>query len=141
MTNAQRDLFKAVIEEILGGGEKPETSKEVPTETKDFKSLVSKEEFEAIVKLKEAMENYIEVHNNRVLKGVKDIIEADEYAEAQYLMLQDVVNEAMKFIGMMYTIHTVDKKSIDDLAKELDTDVKGFCAHLVVNHMTEKLGL
>lgn len=139
MTNAQKDLFKAVIEEIIGGNEKPDTN-EVPTETKDFKSLVSKEEYEAIVKLKEAMDNYVNVHNNRVIEGIKDIMTASIYAEAQYMMLQDVVNDAMKAIGMMYGIHTVDKAVIDNLAEEFDGDVKGVCAYLMTKRMSEKLG-
>lgn len=140
MTNAQRDLFKAVIEEIMTGGKKPETH-EIPTETKDFKSLVSKEEYEAITKLKEAMDNYVEVHNNRVIEGVKDLMTASIYAEAQYMMLQDVVNDAMKAIGMMYSIHTVDKAVIDNLAEEFDGEVKGLCTYLMTKRITEKLGL
>lgn len=141
MTNETRELFKKVVAEMFGEDEKSEP--EVPTKSKDIDSFVTEEEFEAIKNLKEAFDNYVGVHNKCVFDNMEKLMTTkDPYAEAQYLMLQTVTNDLMKNIGLMFNVHTVDKATIDDLARDTtETDVNGFVAHLRLQLLEEKLGI
>lgn len=116
------DPMMELLRSIFGGDEESshetkEKPEEIPTETKGFQSLVSKEEYEAIKNLKVAFDNFVEVHNKEVLKMAK-LLDKSAYARVQYLLLNDCVDDTMKGIGRMYTIHTCDKEFIDELVEE-----------------------
>ena len=116
------DLIMELLDEILSGvtphEEEERPHEEPPTETKDFESLVSAEEYEAIKELHKAMDKFIEVHNNNVMSSVRKIGKLTPYARIQYSILSDVVEDAMTSLNIMYGIHTFDKESINDIMKE-----------------------
>ena len=115
------DLIMELLDEILSGvtpHEEERPHEEPPTETKDFESLVSAEEYEAIKELHKAMDKFIEVHNNNVMSSVRKIGKLTPYARIQYSILSDVVENAMTSLNIMYGIHTFDKESINDMMKE-----------------------
>lgn len=128
MTNErERELF----EELFGKKEeKP------PTKTDGFESLVTEEEFEAILLLKKALDNYLDVHNKIVAERIEkeeSLIEKGEYANIQYLMLGDCAKDAMKNINLMVGIHTLNKETIDEMAKHEEMSIEDFLHKLMVD--------
>lgn len=126
MSKHNDDLIMELLDEILRGvthdeeekHEEERPHKEPPTETKDFESLVSAEEYEAIKELHKAMDKFIEVHNNSVMSSLRKIGELTSYARIQYTILSDVIEDAMTSLNIMYGIHDFDKESIDDMVKD-----------------------
>ena len=120
------DLIMELLDEILSDVTHDEEEKrpheEPPTETKDFESLVSAEEYEAIKELHKAMDKFIEVHNNNVISSARKIGNLTPYARIQYSILSDVIDDAMTSLNIMYGIHTFDKESINDMMKETGCD-------------------
>ena len=127
MNERERELF----EELFGKKEeKP------PTKTDGFESLVTEEEFEAILLLKKALDNYLDVHNKIVAERIEkeeSLIEKGEYANIQYLMLGDCAKDAMKNINLMVGIHTLNKQTIDEMAKHEEMSIENLLKKLVVD--------
>lgn len=133
MNERERELF----EELFGKKEeKP------PTKTDGFESLVTEEEFEAILLLKKALDNYLDIHNRinteRMEKEVS-IIEKGEYANIQYLMLGDCAKDAMKNINLMVGIHTLNKQTIDEMAENDKMSVEDFLHKLMVDMLMKDI--
>lgn len=134
MTNErERELF----EELFGKKEeKP------PTKTDGFESLVTEEEFEAILLLKKALDNYLDIHNRinteRMEKEVS-MIEKGEYANIQYLMLGDCAKDAMKNINLMVGIHTLNKEVIDEMAKHEEMSLEDFLHKMMVDMLMKDI--
>lgn len=124
----QREDVMEMLKDIIGG--EPVTE-EPPRETEGFESLVSEEEFEAILKIKEAMDNFLEVHNKCAMEHIEDLHERSPYQRIQIMMLGDRVAEAQREILMMCGIHSCNKQFIDDLAEELGYTLKGLEHHLL----------
>ena len=127
MNERERELF----EELFGKKEeKP------PTKTDGFESLVTEEEFEAILLLKKALDNYLDIHNRinteRMEKEVS-MIEKGEYANIQYLMLSGCAKDAMKNINLMVGIHTLNKEVIDEMAENDKMSVEDFLHKMMVD--------
>lgn len=127
------DPMMMIMEMIFGEDmkedtkEKETTHAEPPTETKGFESLISKEEYEAIKGVKEALDKYIEVHNKNAVSMIDRMDKITPYGMIQYSILSDVVNEAMSAVSMMYGIHTLDKECLDEMAKDSGCDnIKDF---------------
>lgn len=144
MSREHKDPMVMLLEAMFGdGAPKCEPKKEAetpPTETKGFKSLVTKEEYEAIVKIKEAVDNYIDVHNRGVFEHARNRDGLnDSYASIQYLFLSDMIEDAMGAIGAMYTIHSFNKDMIDEVAREDNLTVKELEKKLVFESMMRKL--
>lgn len=102
----------------------PKTEKTETPYREGFESLVTDEEIEAIVKIKEAFDNYIEVHNRKTLENADKVMKLTPYARIQYLVLSDFTREAMKSISGMYHIREMDKKAIDEAFE--DSGVESF---------------
>ena len=99
----------------------------LPNETKGYESLVTKEEFEAIKKIVEAVDNFIDVHNHSTLENVTKIFTSTPYARIQYTALSDITREVMNSVGALANIHKMDKKMIDDAMYESgETDIKEY---------------
>ena len=124
----QRENVMEMLKDIIGGEPVVE---EPPRETEGFESLVSEEEFEAILKIKEAMDNFLEVHNKCAMEHIEDLNERSPYQRIQIMMLGDRVAEAQREILMMCGIHSCNKQFIDDLAEELGYTLKGLEQHLL----------
>ena len=124
------DLIMELLDEILSGvmhngeekHEEERPHEEPPTETKDFESLVSAEEYEAIKELHKAMDKYIKVHNNNVMSSARKIGNLTPYARIQYSILSDAIDDAMTSLNTMYGIHDFDKEFINDIVKETGCD-------------------
>ena len=118
------DLIMELLDEILSDvtHDEEEKHEEPPTETKDFESLVSAEEYEAIKELHKAMDKYIEVHNNNVMSSARKIGNLTPYARIQYSILSDVTDDAMASLNIMYGIHDFGKEYINDIVKETGCD-------------------
>ena len=139
MMNNTNDPMMERLRIIFGDSYTHEKSEEIPTETKDFGSLVSKEEYEAIKNLKVAFNNFVEVHNKEVIKA-SQVMDNDIYAKVQYLLLNDSINDVKDGIGKMYTIYTCDKKCIDELVElENLSSVEDFEKKLTTNQLMRKL--
>lgn len=140
MSREHKDPFMELLEAIFEGKAKSNEEPELPpTQTKGFKSLVTTPEYEAIMRVKNAMEDYIEVHNKCVIEHARNRDGLnDSYASIQYMFLSDMVEDAMSSIGAMYAIHTFDKDMIDDLAKEANLTVKELEKKLVFESMMRK---
>lgn len=127
------------IKEFLGKLKEEKEEVEPPRETKGFESLVCEEEFEAIKRVKETLEDFINVHNICTLKNLDKIPEASPYARVQLMLLGEVVNDAQIAVAMMYGIHTCDKEFIDGLCKEKETTINGLEAEMKFNKLKETL--
>lgn len=128
--------IEEIIEKAMGEKQKYD---EPPRETEGFESMITEEEFEAIVKVKEAMENYIEVHNKNVVGNIDTLIGSCDYAHIQLMLLGDAVDEAMKAVGLMYSVHNCNKELIDDLAEINGFTVKGLRGNLEKRKFEEAL--
>lgn len=134
MTNErERELF----EELFGKKEeKP------PTKTDGFESLVTEEEFEAILLLKKALDNYLDVHNRinvERMEKKESMIEKGDYANIQYLMLGDCAKDTMKNINLMVGIHTLNKEVIDEMAKHEEMSIENFLHKLMVDMLMKDI--
>ena len=139
MMNNTNDPMMELLRIIFGDSYTHEKSEEIPTETKDFGSLVSKEEYEAIKNLKVAFNNFVEVHNKEVIKA-SQVMDNDIYAKVQYLLLNDSIDDVKDGISKMYTIYTCDKKCIDELVElENLSSVEDFEKKLTTNQLMRKL--
>ena len=133
MNERERELF----EELFGKKEeKP------PTKTDGFESSVTKEEYEAILLLKKALDNYLDVHNKIVAERIEkeeSLIEKGEYANIQYLMLGDCARDAMKNINLMVGIHTLNKEVIDKMAKYGEVSIKNLLHKMMVDTLMKDI--
>lgn len=127
MNERERELF----EELFGKKEE-----NPPTKTDGFESLVTDEEFGAILLLKKALDNYLDIHNRintERMEKEESLIEKGEYANIQYLMLGDCAKDAMKNINLMVGIHTLNKHTIDEMARKDEMTVEQFLHKLTVD--------
>lgn len=134
-TNDKREFIEELLNVING---EPSTE-EPPKETKGFESLVSEEEFNAILDLKKAMDNYIDVHNKCMMENLLSD-EQTAYQKIQVMLLGDRVKEAQTAILMMCGIHSCDKDFIDSLAEEMGYTLKGLENHLLGNKVRSLFG-
>ena len=135
MNEREKELF----EELFG---KKEENEKPPTKTDGFESLVTEEEFEAILLLKKALDNYLDVHNKIVVERIKkeeSLIEKGEYANIQYLMLGDCARDAMKNINLMVGIHTLNKEVIDEMAKYGEVSIKNLLHKMMVDTLMKDI--
>ena len=132
----EREL-RELFEELFGKKEeKP------PTKTDGFESLVTEEEFEAILLLKKALDNYLDIHNKIIIERLEKgepLIEKGEYANIQYLMLGDCVRDAIKNINLMVGIHTLNKEVIDKMAKHEEMSLKDFLHKMMVDTLMKDI--
>ena len=129
--------IEEIIKEAIGGEQKYD---EPPRETEGFESMITEEEFEAIIKVKEAMESYLEVHNKNVVDNIDTLIGSCDYAHIQMMLLGDAVDVASKAIGLMCGVHTCNKELIDNLAEIEGFTVEGLRKHLEKRKFEEALG-
>ena len=125
----ERELF----EELFG---KKSEDEKPPTKTDGFESLVTDEEFGAILLLKKALDNYLGIHNRinvERMEKKESMIEKGDYANIQYLMLGDCAKDAMKNINLMVGIHTLNKQAIDEMAENDKMSVEDFLHKLMVD--------
>lgn len=142
MSREHRDPMERLLNALLGGEEPKNKEAETPppTETKGFKSLVTPKEYEAIVAVKEAMEHYIDVHNECVIENAKNGRVLEPYGNIQYMFLSSIVEDAMEDIGAMYAIHCLGKDEIDEMVEEAGApDVRDFERKIVFEMMMKKL--
>ncbi len=135
MNERERELF----EELFG---KKSENEKPPTKTDGFESLVTEEEFEAILLLKKALDNYLDVHNKinyERIEKEESLIEKGEYANIQYLMLGDCVKDAMKNINLMVGIHTLNKEAIDKLAKHEEMSIENLLHKMMVDMLMKDI--
>ena len=135
MNERERELF----EELFG---KKEENEKPPTKTDGFESLVTEEEYEAILLLKKALDNYLDIHNKIVAERIKkeeSLIEKGEYANIQYLMLGDCARDAMKNINLMVGIHTLNKEVIDEMAKYGEVSIKNLLHKMMVDTLMKDI--
>lgn len=129
--------IEEIIEKAMGEEQKYE---EAPRETEGFESMVTEEEFEAIIKVKDAMENYIRVHNKNVTENINTLIGSSDYAHIQMMLLGDAVDVASKAISLMYGVHTCNKEVIDGIAESEGFTVEGLRRNLEKRKFEEALG-
>ena len=135
MNERERELF----EELFG---KKEENEKPPTKTDGFESLVTEEEFGAILLLKKALDNYLDIHNRIIVERMEkkeSLIEKGEYANIQYLMLGDCAKDAMKNINLMVGIHTLNKQTIDEMAENDKMSVEDFLHKLMVDMLMKDI--
>ena len=105
-----------------------------------YESLISEEEFEAIKKIVEAVDNYIKVHNENTLSDPVKVFKATPYARIQYSALSDFVREMMDKVHAMYDIHSMSKDLIDESMHECgETDIEKFEAGLIHGMFMKKM--
>ena len=136
MTNErERELFEELF------GKKPENEKP-PTKTEGFESLVTDEEFGAILLLKKALDNYLDVHNKinyERTEKEESLIEKGEYAHIQYLMLSNCAKDAMENINLMVGIHTLNKEAIDKMAKHEEMSIENLLHKMMVDMLMKDI--
>ena len=134
MNERERELF----EELFGKKE----AEKPPTKTDGFESLVTEEEFEAILLLKKALDNYIDIHNKIVTKrdeNGESVLSKGCYANIQYLMLSKCVRNAMKNINLMVGIHTLNKEAIDKMAKHEEMSIENLLHKMMVDMLMKDI--
>lgn len=135
MNERERELF----EELFG---KKSEDEKPPTKTDGFESLVTDEEFGAILLLKKALDNYLDIHNRinvERMEKKESMIEKGDYANIQYLMLGDCAKDAMKNINLMVGIHTLNKQTIDEMAENDRMSVEDFLHKLMVDMLMKDI--
>ena len=135
MNERERELFEELF------GKKPENEKP-PTKTDGFESLVTEEEFGAILLLKKALDNYLDIHNRinvERMEKKESMIEKGEYANIQYLMLGDCAKDAMKNINLMVGIHTLNKEAIDKMAKHEEMSIENLLHKMMVDMLMKDI--
>lgn len=135
MNERERELF----EELFG---KKSEDEKPPTKTDGFESLVTDEEFGAILLLKKALDNYLDIHNRinvERMEKKESMIEKGDYANIQYLMLGDCAKDAMKNINLMVGIHTLNKQTIDEMAENDKMSVEDFLHKLMVDMLMKDI--
>ena len=111
-----------------------------PTSTNGFDSLVSEEEYQAVIKLTQAMDNLLAIHNEQFLKQSLDSgISEGRYPELQYLIFNDCIGEARDRISCMYTIHTCDKKMLDEMAKTNSETIPEMFTRILTMQLLDRL--
>lgn len=128
------------IDELLDAINGEPSTEEPPTETEGFESLINEKEFKAILDLKKALDNYIEVHNECMMELIPKAQEQSEYQRIQVMLLGDRVEEAQRAILMMCGVHSCNKEFIDSLAEELGYTLTGFEKFLFNNKIKSIFG-
>ena len=136
------DILAMILGEQLEreATEPKEEAKTPPTKTNGFDSLVSEEEYKAIVGIKEAVEHFIDVHNKCVLSNPKHYAtESSIYARIQYAMLSDIVDDVQDSVSGLYNIHHFNKEAIDEMKDELGITLEELEKKVMMRKLMEKL--
>lgn len=127
-------MMGMLFEELLKDGFREHLEKqtmynpEALKKTEGFESLVTDEEYEAIVRMVHAFDNFQRIHNKRSLEIVKS--ETSPYQDIQYVILSDFVKDLAHVLNMMQDIHTLNKEIIDHWAEEDNMTVEEVCKDL-----------
>lgn len=129
MDELLRMLFDSVTSDIMGGVNKDNPKKDddtmkeqVEADIKDFKSLVSEEELEAIKKVKKALEELVDVHNKHVVSNlIKDVRKATPQQKVHYMVFCDVVKDTMRDVQCLSTVNTEGVKALAEIRADMDT--------------------
>ena len=136
------DILAMILGEELKREAEPkeEVKKEAPTKTDGFDSLVSEEEYKAILGIKDAVENFIDVHNKCVLSNPSKVVkESSIYARIQYTMLSDIVDDVQDSVRSLYCIHLFNKEAIDEMAEEAGVTVEELEKKIMTQKIMQKL--
>lgn len=138
--NPMEDLLKAIFgEDMTPPEDKKQEKREVPTKTKGFESLVSEDEYKAILGIKEAVDKYIDVHNKNTIGLLHNDL-SSSYAKVQYMMLCEVFDDLIGAVTTMYHVHDLDKDFIDDIVKESGApSIEAFEHHMMMDAMMKKM--
>ena len=138
-SNLER-ILKELVEELDKNKEPKEEKREILRKPEGYESLISDEEFEAIEKIVDAVDNYIKVHNANTLSDPVKVFKATPYARIQYSALSDFVREMMDKVHAMYDIHSMSKALIDESMTECgETDIEKFEAGLIHGMFMKKM--
>lgn len=88
---------------------------------KEFKSLVTQEEHDAIAKLYEAVIDLITVHNEAVTKRKEDRVEMSPKQGVHYRMYTDFIRDVQDLVYGLMTVDTAGIKALDEHVKESGT--------------------
>lgn len=122
MSNNKMEAIEAIIELIRGNDKEKKES--VPRETEGFKSLVSKEEFEALEVALEAWDKFIDIHNKSVIGYILENPNATPYAMVQYNAFCEYLEKGKEAFAFMHNIHKFDKQTMDELCEETDVTIE-----------------
>ena len=121
--------------EILEAIKGENRNEEPPRVTEGFESLITEKEFNAIEKIMEAVNDYVDVHNECTLASIDNIEESSTYARVQYLLLGDVVEDVLMGVRMMTGIHTCNKEFLDSLCEEKEMSLTELEKELQINKL------
>ena len=118
------ELFK-MLDELFEKGldtSKDTVKEDAEADIKDFKSLVSKEELEAIDKVKEALENLVDVHNKHVITNlVEQVKKSTPKQKVHYSIFTEVIDDTIKNVNVLSTINTEGVKALEEAVKDCNT--------------------
>lgn len=118
--SSRREEIEELLNVLFGDDDQGETSEthKFPTETKGFKSLVSPVEYKAVCDLCDAVEKFIDLHNEEAMKLLGEGTPKNDYSMFQYCMFSEQVGDLTKSIHLMKDIHNIDKDFVDVVAKD-----------------------
>ena len=115
------EMFGAIIDEILNGGEptkEDEKLSDSDLDEKEFKSLVSDEEKKAVEEVQTAVKNLIRVHQ----KGLISKLHVEDSANAKqllhYVVFSEICTDLFSNTRMLSEIDTRGVKLLEEVHKE-----------------------
>lgn len=90
-----------------------------PTQPEGYESLITPEEYEALVHVFNAMDSFHKTRNNILdHRKQEEWNNASPHAKLQYLYFSDMVDEVSDKLCSLYTIHLIDKEQIEGSIKD-----------------------
>lgn len=119
-----------------------ETMKEETKKTKDlgYQSIIPQEEIDALKEVKEAVNKFIDVHNDNVLHNELVISGGDSpYSRIQYCKYSQVVDNLIEALTVLHNIDLMDKEFLDKMAEKAETNIKGLENKVMLDVLMNKL--
>lgn len=132
--------FKELMEKIERGEDTKEDYSsnlsfgDIKYEPHGIKSVISKEEIDALVKIGEGLKEFLTLHNKSLCMNleklkvpfVQDISLEDSFTGIQFLVYHRAINELVGNVGALININRVDRNFIQALVSEQGSSVVDF---------------
>ena len=115
------EMFGAIVDEILNGGEptkEVEKLSDSDLDEKEFKSLVSDEEKKAVEEVQTAVKNLIRVHQKGLINQLHVLDNANAKQLLHYVVFSEICTDLFGNIKMLSEIDTRGLKALEEVHSE-----------------------
>ena len=134
--SSERRLFEHLINEQK---KKSFWSEDTPRKPEGYETLITPLETEAIKKLCDSFDTFINIHNRSLVNNIDDLAKATPYARVQYQLLTMMTDDLHNAMLPIRSIHSASKEVIDNFAKGEELSVEAFLKKLEHMALTNKL--